>query len=149
MAEHDKDIDALIERIKQFYDEFSVDRLDGLDTIYTEDVGFTDPIHQVTGLADLRNYFRGVMDNVEYCHFAFTEQACTGEWLFLAWQMRFAHPKLANGREIVMPGVSQFHLHDGKVRTQQDHYDMGAMLYEHVPVLGFVVNKIKQRLANS
>lgn len=144
----DDETKKLIDAIKAFYDEFSVDSLDGLSDLYTDDVTFTDPIHQVQSLDDLRTYYKHTMENVDYCHFAFTDEALSGETLFLAWQMRFSHPKLAGGREIILPGTSQFNLRDHKVAEQRDYYDLGAMLYEHVPVVGYVIGKIKQRLVS-
>lgn len=142
------DVGALMDKIMDFYDDFKLENIDQLSDIYTDDVTFTDPIHQVQSLDDLQTYFKHTMENVEYCHFAFTERAFSGDWLFLAWQMRFVHEKLADGRELVLPGVSQFHIRDGKVAEQQDHYDLGAMLYEHIPVLGYFIKKVRDRLVS-
>ena len=35
-----------------------------------------------------------------------------------------------------------------KVYYQQDQYDLGAMIYEHIPVIGPVVRFLKRRLGN-
>ena len=139
----------LVEKLKSFYEEFSTDQLDDLDSIYHDDVAFNDPIHQVVGRDDLRNYFEHTMENVEYCHFTFEYEVIGDKQAYLSWQMRFSHPKLANGREIILPGVSHVQFEDEKIRLQEDHYDLGAMLYEHVPLVGFVIDKIKQRLVSS
>lgn len=142
------DNQELIDELKSFYDEFSTDKLDELDKLYHEEVSFTDPIHYVVGRDDLKAYFKHTMENVEYCHFAFDDELVGDDKAFLAWQMRFAHPKLGDGMEIVLPGVSYLKLEDGQILEQQDHYDLGAMLYEHVPLVGYVIDKIKQRLVN-
>lgn len=142
------DSQKLIDSLKSFYDEFSVDKLEQLEELYHDEVGFSDPIHQVVGRDDLKAYFKNTMENVEYCHFAFDDELVADDKAFLVWQMRFSHPKLANGMEIVLPGVSYLKLEDGKIREQQDQYDLGAMLYEHVPLVGYVIDKIKQRLVN-
>jgi hypothetical protein len=34
----------------------------------------------------------------------------------------------------------------GKVRYHRDYFDLGAMLYEHLPLLGSLVKTIKRRL---
>lgn len=140
------DNQELVDALKSFYDEFKADNLDQLEEMYHEDVSFTDPIHQVVGLKDLQAYFKHTMENVEYCHFAFDQELVGDDKAFLMWQMRFSHPKLGNGMEIVLPGVTYLSFEDGKIREQQDHYDLGAMLYEHVPLVGYVIDKIKQRL---
>ncbi|RUO81400.1 nuclear transport factor 2 family protein [Idiomarina tyrosinivorans] len=136
----------VLDKLQSLYDEFTVERLDELDEIYHDNVSFSDPIHQVVGLEDLRGYLKNTMENVKYCHFAFDDQVVNDDRAFLSWQMRFSHPKLADGKEIVLPGVSKVRLKDGKVLEQEDYYDMGAMLYEHVPLVGYVIDKIKQRL---
>ncbi|RUO77663.1 nuclear transport factor 2 family protein [Idiomarina seosinensis] len=140
------DKQELVDSLKSFYDEFKTENLDQLDEMYHEEVSFTDPIHQLVGLEDLKKYFEHSTENVDYCHFAFDDELVGEDKAFLAWQMRFAHPKLGDGMEIVLPGVSYLKFEDGKIREQQDHYDLGAMLYEHVPLVGYVIDKIKQRL---
>lgn len=146
MSSNNKDAAPIIEKLRQFYDEFAESSLDKLGDIYTEDVTFIDPIHQTNGLNDLKAYFKHTMGGVSQCHFAFDEQRGDNEVQFLTWQMRLIHPKLAKGREIVVPGVSELHIRDDKIRKQQDYYDLGAMLYEHIAILGFVIDKVKQRL---
>ncbi|MGM0905538.1 MAG: nuclear transport factor 2 family protein [Pseudomonadota bacterium] len=142
------DNSELVEKLKDFYDELKTENLDDLDDLYHEEISFTDPIQHVVGLEDFRKYLNHTMENVEYCHFAFDDE-CVGEGqAFLAWQMRYAHPKLANGMEIILPGVSYLTFEDGKIREQRDYYDLGAMLYEHVPLVGYVIDKIKQRLTD-
>ncbi|MGM0481665.1 MAG: nuclear transport factor 2 family protein [Pseudomonadota bacterium] len=136
----------LVDSLKSFYDEFKSENLEQLSELYHDDINFTDPIHQIVGLDDLKAYFEHTMENVKYCHFAFDDELVGDEKAYLTWQMRFSHPKLADGIEIVLPGVSHLQFEDGKIREQQDYYDLGAMLYEHVPLVGYVIDKIKQRL---
>ncbi|WP_404399300.1 nuclear transport factor 2 family protein [Idiomarina seosinensis] len=136
----------LVDSLKSFYDEFKSENLEQLSELYHDEVNFTDPIHQIVGLDDLKAYFEHTMENVKYCHFAFDDELVGEDKAYLSWQMRFAHPKLADGGEIVLPGVSSLHFEDKKIRQQEDHYDLGAMLYEHVPLVGYVIDKIKQRL---
>ncbi|MDN7124195.1 nuclear transport factor 2 family protein [Pseudidiomarina terrestris] len=136
----------VIERLLKYYDEFSDVNIDKLDELYHEDVTFIDPIHQVHGLDDLKSYFKGTMEGVEQCHFAFTEYAENGAHVFVNWQMRLCHPKLGGGEEIVVPGVSHLEFKDDKIIQQRDYYDLGAMIYEHVSLLGYVIHKIKERM---
>jgi limonene-1,2-epoxide hydrolase len=138
--------DTLLQQIKHFYLSFDHASIDALGDIYHPDVNFVDPIHQVSGLATLQDYFRNILQGVDYCHFEFSHCSVSHDQLFLVWQMRFRHPNLANGQEIVVPGVSHCQVQDQRVIYQRDYYDAGAMVYEHVPVLRFVINKVKQRL---
>ncbi|MDX1705545.1 nuclear transport factor 2 family protein [Pseudidiomarina sp.] len=141
-----EDRPQIVERLAKFYDEFGKCDFDNLGDLYDEDITFSDPIHQVHGLDDLKKYLKHSMSNVEQCHFAFTEYMLNDKQLFISWQMRFVHPKVSAGREVVVPGVSHFKLKDDKVCEQEDFYDLGVMIYEQIPVLSYFVNKVKQRM---
>ena len=45
---------------------------------------------------------------------------------------------------IVYEGVSKLEFNE-KIYKHQDFYDLGAMLYEHIPVLGSLVKIIKTK----
>jgi len=144
--EAQEDQPEVIKRLLKYYDEFSDVNIDKLGDLYHEDVTFIDPIHQVHGLEDLQHYFKHTMENVEECHFAFTDYAQNDDHLFVNWQMRLMHPKLANGQEIVVPGVSHMEFKDDRIIMQRDYYDMGAMIYEHVTLLSYIIGKVKARM---
>lgn len=38
---------------------------------------------------------------------------------------------------------------DSRITHHEDFYDMGAMIYQHVPVLGWAVKKINSRLVSA
>lgn len=138
----------LVDKLQAFYGDLNIDKLDDLDQLYHDDIVFTDPLQHVVGMDDFRAYLKHTMENVEYCHFTFDDQ-CVGDTQgFMAWQMRYAHPKLANGIEIILPGVSYVTFEDGLIKEQRDYYDLGAMLYEHVPLVGYIIDKIKKRLTD-
>jgi hypothetical protein len=65
----------------------------------------------------------------------------------LYWTMSFCHPKLNQGSEIVVEGHSYLVEQDNKVIKHRDYLDVGAMLYEHIPLLGSVVKTVKRRAA--
>lgn len=137
---------AIIERLRRFYDNFDDDAMAQLGELYHADVTFIDPVHQVQGLQALQDYFRHTMQGVDKCQFDFSIEAQNGRHAFVQWDMRLQHPKLAGGHEIVVPGVSHLEFDDDKIILQRDYYDMGAMVYEHVPVMRFLTRKVKQRL---
>jgi hypothetical protein len=35
---------------------------------------------------------------------------------------------------------------NGKIYYHRDYFDMGAMLYEHLPLLGRIIQRLKHRL---
>jgi hypothetical protein len=48
---------------------------------------------------------------------------------------------------ITLDGTTQLGVKDDIIVYHKDYYDLGEMVYEHVPLLGFVIKKIKGRLA--
>jgi ketosteroid isomerase-like protein len=138
--------ELIAQQIQNFYLNFNQASINALAEIYHSEVEFVDPIHQVSGLSALQQYFANILHGVDYCHFEFAHSSVNNDQVFLTWHMRFRHPNLGKGDEIVVPGVSHCQLRDERVIYQRDFYDAGAMVYEHLPVLRFIIAKIKQRL---
>lgn len=130
------------------YQALSVENLDLLNDLYAVDVVFSDPAHTIAGLESLKNYFAGMYENISEIYFEFTNSMTKGNEAFVRWQMRFVHPKLKKGAPVTVPGVTWLQFNDsGKVSRHHDYFDLGAMLYEHIPVLGTVIRNLKKRLA--
>jgi len=137
------------ERFKSFYKEFKPDRLDGLKDLYCEQAQFIDPIHQVTGVEQIVAHFEKVCRGLSFCRFDFTSSTTDAETLIFEWHMHYAHPKLNGGEALVLPGMTvlKIRAENGipKVYFHRDYYDMGAMVYEHVPIIGGVLKFLKNR----
>jgi hypothetical protein len=130
---------------RQFAD-LNKDNLHRLDELYATDVHFTDPLHEVQGLANLRSYFGELYANVSELHFDFHgyDQVAEGEG-YLRWVMNYRHPRLASGQVIRVDGCSHLRWHD-KVYRHRDYFDAGALIYEHLPVLGRAIAWLKRRM---
>ena len=122
------------------------DNLQRLGELYSDDVHFTDPLHDVHGLSDLRIYFAKLYANVSELSFDFRgfDQVREGEG-YLRWVMSYRHPRLDGGRLITVDGCSHLLWRD-KVYRHRDYFDAGALLYEHLPVLGRVIAWLKRSM---
>lgn len=137
----------LLHQLRQLYIQFNPALLDQLHQIYTQDVQFNDPLHAIYGLDKLRDYFANMMQGLDECRFEFhhsLEQPAQGEAV-LFWTMHYRHRKLAGGRWLSLTGNSHIRFKD-KVYYHRDYFDAGAMLYEHLPLLGGVIRHIKRRM---
>jgi hypothetical protein len=121
--------------------------LQQLGELYSDDVLFRDPLHEVRGMPALRAYFAELYGNVQALHFDFHgfDQTGDGEG-YLRWTMTFRHPRLRGGAPIAVDGCSHLLWWD-KVYQHRDYFDAGAMLYEHLPLMGSVITWLKRRLA--
>lgn len=139
-------MNALLEQFKGFYSDLKQVDLGTLDQIYHENVVFKDPVHQIRGLSSIHRYMEQLCADVEVCRFEFLDQLEAGDAAYLKWNMHFRHPKLGN-KTITVRGITQLHSKNGLIDFHEDVYDMGAMIYEHVPLLGAVTRWLKRRLA--
>lgn len=130
------------------FNQLDKTRLDLLDTLYHPDILFTDPAHTLDGLPALKQYFASLYDNVRFVRFIFDTQMQSGDQAFVTWTMEMSHPRLAKGRPVAVNGCSHLvFASDGRVIRHRDYFDLGAMIYEHLPLLGGLITTIKKRLS--
>ena len=137
---------SFLRQFAQRFAQLDKDNLQRLGELYTDDVRFTDPLHEVQGLGHLRGYFAELYANVSELRFDFHgfDQIAEGEG-YLRWVMSYRHPRLAGGRLIRVDGCSHLRWRD-KVYCHRDYFDAGALLYEHLPVLGRAIAWLKRRM---
>lgn len=135
------------ERFINFYSEFTPESLHLLPDIYAQDVVFKDPVHEVNGVAQLSAYFASSMQNLDYCRFEFTEHFAGNNSGYAEWKMHYQHPRINSGKPLCLKGVTVVAM-DDKIVSHRDYYDMGELLYEHIPLLGAMVKKLKHRVSS-
>lgn len=129
------------------YQQLDKQQLHRLPEVYAEQVVFTDPAHCIEGLAALGDYFAALYQRLAYCRFVITSQQQQGLQAWLGWTMTFSHPRLRGGEPVTVEGATRLEFDEaGKVCQHRDYFDLGAMLYEQLPLLGPVVRAIKMRL---
>ena len=136
-----------LQRFKETYSRLKLENLHLLDMIYAEKIHFVDPAHTLNGLDMLKSYFRELYRNVGSIEFDFIDQLTEGSRATLEWKMKFTHPRLAKNQVITVGGCSWIEFDaEGKAVHHRDYFDLGAMLYEQLPLLGGIVRSIKRRL---
>ncbi|CAH0535200.1 hypothetical protein VST7929_02861 [Vibrio stylophorae] len=142
------------------YQSLNRSNLAQLKRFYAPNVRFIDPAHEIQGLAPLMRYFESMYDNVIDCQFVIAgiyhqqSEAMNGEQAesqaqqsyVLRWQMQLQHPKLNRGQLITVDGMTELRWAQELVVYHRDYFDLGAMLYEHLPLIGKVIGAIKRRL---
>ena len=153
-------------RVCRLYEKLDKTSTELLKSVYSDDVVFRDPLHEVQGLEALNQYFSGLYTNVSSIDFVFhhplgptrPEPAATSHeaqdtWesaeqglAWLSWTMTYRHPRLNGGSDIVVEGASRLEFRHGKVCRHRDFFDAGELLYEQVPLLGKVIRLLKRRM---
>ncbi len=113
--------------------------------LYRSDVVFEDSFHYVNGRDAFARYCNSLYENLEQSQFVFHDEWINVDKAALSWTLRFQHPRLNQGQEIHVQGMTQL-LFDEQIYFHRDYFDGGNMLYENIPLLGAVVRKIKNRM---
>ena len=135
--------ERLIDKIKRLYCDTSDIDAALLMEIYAPEIVFVDPIHTVHGRDALLNYFKSMYQNVTSCRFEFIDEVITDEKMAIKWDMTLCHKKLNKGLPIVVRGISYIHINSGQIVFHEDVYDLGALIYEYIPVLKHPVRWVK------
>lgn len=137
---------ATLNKLVAFYQSLDTVDLSRLSEIYHPDICLTDPVAEHHSLRVVEVYFTSLLKNLHYCRFEVDECHLFNGTALLIWQMIYAHPALQRGRQQKLAGSSHLLFRDDRIIFQRDYYDMGAMLYEKIPMLGAVVRQLKKRL---
>lgn len=136
----------LVDNFIELYQALNKNNLHLLGQVYGDDIIFTDPMHQISGLESLTQYFAKLYENVQHIQFEIKEVQQSDSQASLFWQMQYRHPKLNKGQLIRVDGMSQLKFND-KIYFHRDYFDLGQMLYEQVPCVGGVIRLLKTRAA--
>ena len=136
----------LIERFKSQFRILHEADLSRLRELYSERILFKDTVHEIRGLVELEDYFTSLCSELSDCRFEYLDEIVGDNSAYIKWMMHFKHPRLGN-RLISVRGVSNLKFSD-RIDFHEDFYDMGAMLYEQLPLLGNVTRWLRLRLAS-
>lgn len=137
----------IVEQLKFVYRNFSSQSLALLPSIYRDDVVFVDPVHRLRGLSALHGYLAGMVENLAQCEFVYDAHTVSVDSACICWNMHFRHRALRGGAPLSLRGISRI-CFDDRIHYHEDFYDLGAMLYENVPVMGGITRFLKRRLAS-
>lgn len=134
-----------LDRYGTFLEALSPTALDRLDTIYTAEAHFRDPFSDVHGLKNLRIVFTKMYADVPDSKFKVVDTVVSGEGGYLKW----IYTGTFRGRVLVVTGLSEVAVHDGRISSHIDYYDAASNFYERIPVLRWIVRLIKKRVGHA
>lgn len=123
--------------------------LDALDPLVDPAVRFTDPFSDVTGRAALKRCFAATFEAADQIRFVVTGRLRQGPLATLLWTMALRPRRLGARTPWTFEGVSvvTFDGRSGQVVGHADYWDAGRQFYGRLPVLGWVIARIRRRLA--
>lgn len=116
-----------------------------VEAFYAEDMLFVDPLGKIEGREKMLSYYQHLYDNIIEISFKIHSQIDRGDETVAVWTMQSRHESINDGELTVVDGVSHIHFKNGKAVYHRDYFDLGTMVYEHIPVLGYFVRLIKEK----
>jgi limonene-1,2-epoxide hydrolase len=134
--------------ISEFFNSATKENMrEKVEIFYRPDIRFEDPIETIEGRDKLLKYYQNLYENVIKIRFDITKEFIDGDEHLAVWVMHLQHRRLADGKDVVVPGTSHVRFVGGQAIFHRDYLDLGAMLYEHLPVIGSLIRWVKGKAA--
>ena len=134
-----------VERLSEFYESLTEERLAGLHDLYHEDAHFRDPFNDVRGVPAIEAIFRHMFAQTDAPGFEVLHWAERDDRAYLQWRFRFGS-RSALAKRYCIEGVSEVEFGaDGRVVRHLDYWDPAAGLYEQLPLLGRLLKWLRRR----
>jgi hypothetical protein len=137
----------LKEKIITTFNSFNLENMKALDSFYDKNAVFQDPLTKRQGLSEIISYYSGVYKKVTSIKFDFEEMTHSDLTFTAPWKMTLAVKGLNSGKPYSVEGLSIIKFNNsGLVVYHRDYVDIGAMVYEKIPLLGTAISLLKKSL---
>lgn len=118
-----------------------------LEEITSRDVRFCDPFNDLTGRQQILDLLRHTRETVGELEFRVLNRTRSGTQVFLRWEMSGLIPVLGAWN---VQGMSELQFNDeGQLLMHQDYWDASEQFYARLPVIGWLLRRIRQRASVS
>ena len=139
------DARAALSRAESLFGDMKPDSVaERTRAVYAPDAYLNDNLVALEGVEPIAGYFAHTVSNVSSVAVAFLDLSNSGPEYFARWRMTVTSDRLDGGAPVVSYGVTHFRFDaDGRILVHKDFWDAGTGLYEHVPVLGGVLRRVR------
>lgn len=132
-------------RIQRYYENVTQDSVDALTgRLYSADAYLCDTLHIARGAEQIEAYFLKTAERVSVMEVTILGYSASGPEVYTRWRMTIAADALDDGRPVTTYGISHLRFdHEGKVILHQDFWDASAGFFEHLPVLGGIIQRVR------
>ena len=118
-----------------------------VDDFYAPDVHFKDPIVEFNNREDLKSYYHSSYSGADSVSFEVPSIIDQGNEQVVIWVMTLTSRALSKGKPIIVEGSSYIKYNEqGEAIFHQDYFDMGTMIYTHVPFVGGMTRFVNTRM---
>ncbi len=135
-------------RFGDLFSEFTPEAMrEKVRRVYAEDVYFNDTLKEIRGIDALEDYLVESAEAVEVGRVEIQDVARSDGNYYVRWIMELQFKKMKRGQMTRSSGISHLMFNaSGQVVYHQDYWDAAGGLFEHIPVVGWMIRKIKGRL---
>ncbi len=139
---------AMLQRLQEYFASMDAASVATRTTsVYAADAVLYDNLAVVYGVDDIEAYFTKAVTEADGLQVSFQQVARAGDDFYVRWQMAIASEALSPGDPLVSYGVTHFRFDaDGRVILHRDFWDAASGLYEHLPVAGGLIYRLRNLL---
>lgn len=133
-----------LKRYRLFLEELTPENLPRLVDHVTPDVHFKDPFNDVVGAEALAEVFRDMFRQIPDVRFSVRQAMAEGNVGLMTWRFEGRlrdQPWIIDGASFVR------FAEDGRVAEHIDYWDAASHFYERLPVIGWLLSRIRRRIA--
>ena len=118
-----------------------------IEAAYAEELYFNDTLKTLISRDSLVDYLKQTAERVDYNRVQIEDIIDSGENYYVRWTMQTGFSVFGRSIETESIGMSHIRLDDqGKINFHQDFWDNTEGFFRHIPVVGYLIGKTKQRL---
>ena len=134
------------DRYRAYLETLTPETLVSIGDHVSDDVRFRDPFNDVRGVANLRQIFEHMFQTVGQVRFDIHHcladgNTCLMQWTFHA-RLRQKPWSFEGSSRITFDGT-------GKVIEHIDYWDAARDLYEHFPLIGWLLSRIRRKIGKA
>jgi hypothetical protein len=116
-----------------------------VDALYAKPVYFSDTLFVTEDRDALTRHFERLSRRGTHIEVDLDDAVISGTDLYLRWRMRVALPNGAEQSRTI--GMTQLRFDEsGRISFQQDFWDSAEGVYRQIPVLGWIIGQVENRI---
>ncbi len=118
-----------------------------VESVYAEELYFNDTLHTFSSRDVMLKYMQETADRVDYTNVEIKDIVQSGDDFYVRWAMDTGFTVF--GKQIETHSIGMTHVRfneSGQINFHQDFWDNTEGFFRHLPVIGFLINKTKERL---
>jgi len=136
-----------LEHYIAFFEGMTTADIDRVPDVYAPDARFKDPFSDFRGHDRLQRMFTAMLRDVRDYALVVDARCLDGRTGWLRWTMSGYVSALGKDKWIVTGTSVIVFDADGRVTEHVDYWDAASQMYERLPVLGWILGKIRGRFA--